>query len=114
MMTDEEFLKKAHEHIDYDRLLKYQPSAEELDKAIVRIRDGEGVSETYYEYSFVVESNPLENDRSQDFKDFLKDISDVFDKYKGKGIIENGMDSKGGSSPAALDLVQDILRDNPQ
>ena len=112
-MTDEEFLKKAKEHIDYDRLLQYQPSPEELDKAILRIKNGEGVSKTYYEYSFVVESNPLENDRSKDFKDFLKDLSDVFDKYEGKGIIENGMDSKGGSSPMALDIVKDILKENP-
>jgi hypothetical protein len=112
-MTDEKFLEKAHEHIDYDRLLKYQPSAEELDKAILRIRDGKGVSETYYEYRFTVEKESLSND-NEHLSDLLRDIQALFDKYKDKGIRGGDWDSKGGSTPAALDIVEDILRDNPQ
>jgi hypothetical protein len=110
-MTDEKFLEKAHEHIDYDRLLKYQPSAEELDKAILRIRNGEGVSETYYEYRFTVEEEALAGE-NEHLGDLLKDIRAVFDKYKDKGIRGGDWDSKGGSTPMALSLVREILREN--
>lgn len=107
-MTDQDFLAKAKEHNEYEKLLKHQPSKEVLDAAILRIKNGEGVSETYYEYMFTVEKESLSNENPH-FSDLLKDLRDVFDKYKDKGITEGGWDSKGGSYPSALNLVEDIL-----
>jgi len=107
-MTEQEFLEKAREHKEYKRLLEYS-SQKKLDKAILEIKNGQGVSETYYEYTFVVHEESLSRNNPH-MSDFLKDIEAVFKKYEDKGIQQGDWDSKGGSYPMALDIVRDTLK----
>jgi hypothetical protein len=106
-MNEEKFLEKARLHSDYKKLLQYKDT-EELDLAILRIRNGYGVTEQNYEYKFYVDAESITNENPH-LQDFLKDISDVFDKYCEKGIERGDMDRRGSTCPAALDIVIDTL-----
>lgn len=108
-MTDQQFLDKCKEHAGYMRLLDFQ-SEEKVDAAMLRLKNGKGTSETYYEYRFTVETEALSG-KNQDLSDFFKDINAVFDKYKNKGIIDDDWDTKGGSTPMGLGIVRDVLKD---
>jgi len=106
-MNEEEFLEKTREHREYKRLLEYQ-DAEQVDAAILRIKNGYGITESNYELRFYVESESI-TEVNIHFRDFMADISALFEKYKGKGITEGDLDRKGSTRPAALDIVTDTL-----
>ena len=106
-MKDKEFLDKAHQHDGYERLKEYQNS-KEIDAALLIIKNGEGITESYYEYTFTVDEESLSKDNPH-LSDFLKDIASVFDSYKLKGIRRGDWDSKGSSSPMALNIARDVL-----
>lgn len=106
-LDEEEFLEKARLHKDYKILLEYS-DAEQLDLAILRIRNGYGITECDYELTFRIETESLSRENPH-FSDFMKDISAVFKKYENKGIQEGDMDRKGSTYPAALDIVKDTL-----
>jgi len=106
-MKDQEFLDKAHQHKEYERLKEYQDS-KEIDAALLKIKNGEGITESYYEYTFTVDEESLSRENPH-LSDFLRDIASVFEKYEGKGIGRGDWDSKGSSSPMALDIARDVL-----
>ena len=107
-MNENEFLEKARLHKDYKNLLEYK-SAEELDLAILRIRNSYDITEQNYEYKFYVDAESITNENPH-LEDFLKDISEVFEKYKDKGIVEGDLDRRGSTYPATLNIVVYTLK----